>query len=325
MSCLTKKLQCMQVHQPTILFIAGTGRSGSTLLERLLALYPGAFALGEIRDLWRMLEDRYLCGCGKRVKECGFWVEVVRSAFGAGWASVLAQMAKVCHRVLRFWMAPSVIIEARSLSEYRSFLRELYLSVARVARTELLVDSSKDAHYGLTLAAALRGRADVRVIHLVRDSRAVAYSRLRAKVVPWDSQPSYLQRASVVKSSVLYARQHSLTRILQTRVPQSCVVRYEDLVRRPEPTVRSLSAVGLDPVPLLRALDGETVSNEPDHALFGNPIRFQHGRIQLREDAEWRTRMRPRDKLITTVLTAPWLMRYGYLGPAKSAAERTKC
>ena len=37
---------------PRVLFIAGTGRSGSTLLERLLGQIPEVAPLGEVVHLW---------------------------------------------------------------------------------------------------------------------------------------------------------------------------------------------------------------------------------------------------------------------------------
>ena len=63
--------------QPTVLFIAGTGRSGSTLLERALGVMPGYVNVGELVDLFRRVaaEDER-CGCGERFSTCPFWREV---------------------------------------------------------------------------------------------------------------------------------------------------------------------------------------------------------------------------------------------------------
>src|SRR3954471_11974980 len=67
-----------------VLYVAGTGRSGSTLLARILDRADGVFAAGEVRYLWQrgLVEDR-LCGCGERFTECPFWSDVLERAFGA--------------------------------------------------------------------------------------------------------------------------------------------------------------------------------------------------------------------------------------------------
>ena len=54
-----------------VLYIGGFGRSGSTLVERILGQLPGFCSAGEIVFLWqRGLIDGQLCGCGVPVPEC---------------------------------------------------------------------------------------------------------------------------------------------------------------------------------------------------------------------------------------------------------------
>src|SRR6476469_754930 len=54
-----------------VLFIAGWGRSGSTLLDRMLGQVPGVFSAGELRDIWdRGVREDRLCGCGQPFHEC---------------------------------------------------------------------------------------------------------------------------------------------------------------------------------------------------------------------------------------------------------------
>src|SRR3954454_784259 len=76
---------------PTVVFIGGFGRSGSTLLEALLSRVDGALALGEVEHLWeRGVRDDEICGCGTPFSECPFWTGVGRLAFG-GWEHVDVQ------------------------------------------------------------------------------------------------------------------------------------------------------------------------------------------------------------------------------------------
>ena len=74
-----------------VLYLAGLGRSGTTLIERTLAETPGVTGLGEVMHLWeRGLGRNELCGCGVPFASCPFWREVGARAFG-GWERVDAE------------------------------------------------------------------------------------------------------------------------------------------------------------------------------------------------------------------------------------------
>ena len=71
-----------------MLYVGGLGRSGSTLIERLIGQVPGACAVGELVHLWeRGVTDDERCGCGEPFRQCPFWQQVGKAAFG-GWDEV---------------------------------------------------------------------------------------------------------------------------------------------------------------------------------------------------------------------------------------------
>lgn len=61
----------------TIVYIAGLGHSGSTLLDLLLGSHSKMIGLGEImpfiRRKNREIDNRATCSCGKKGNECDFW------------------------------------------------------------------------------------------------------------------------------------------------------------------------------------------------------------------------------------------------------------
>ena len=63
-----------------VLYIGGAGRTGSTLLERLLGQTDGVFAGGEMTFLWYALVGDGLCSCRQRLAECPVWSKVVALA-----------------------------------------------------------------------------------------------------------------------------------------------------------------------------------------------------------------------------------------------------
>jgi hypothetical protein len=93
-------------------------------------------------------------------------------------------------------------------------------------------------------------------------------------------------------------------------------LRYEDFVYDPRfYLAETLIKVGFDDeagsLPVVR---GREISLSVDHTVSGNPSRFRTGNIELRPDEEWKVKMRGADKNVVTALTAPLLLKYGYLG-----------
>ncbi len=59
-----------------VLFVAGTGRSGSTLLNLFLGKSPEVVALGELMGSRNELDERmrnHMCTCGDKGVDCKFW------------------------------------------------------------------------------------------------------------------------------------------------------------------------------------------------------------------------------------------------------------
>jgi hypothetical protein len=73
-------------------------------------------------------------------------------------------------------------------------------------------------------------------------------------------------------------------------------------------------------LPIVR---GRELSLSVDHTVSGNPSRFRTGNIELRPDEEWKVKMRRADKNVVTALTAPLLLKYGYLG-TKETSKRER-
>ena len=172
-----------------ILYVGGYARSGSTLLSRVLGESPGMVCVGETRYLWsRGLLNNVDCGCGVPFRSCPFWSAVGEEAFG-GWDQVDAEQLSEVDRVtnlpqaLPLHWAPWLRRGMReTIGDYTATLTKLYAAIARVTGAKMIVDESKDA----TFACLLRRMpdSDVRVVHLVRDSRAVAYSWARRRRMP---------------------------------------------------------------------------------------------------------------------------------------------
>lgn len=306
--------------RPVLLYLGGAGRSGSTLLERLLGAVPGVTALGEVVHLpSRGLVEGENCACGAALTACRFWGEVGRVAFG-GWGTVDGQAwARLQQRVDRNRHLPLLVVPARAhfrrdLAAHVDRLDRLYQAAAQVSGASVLVDSSKHA----STAFALRHlrAVDVHIIHLVRDSRGVAYSWTKEVARPEAGDRQLMPRYSPASSAAWWgAFNVALTLLPATGTPVTRL-RYEDLVADPARHLHDLlgsAGVALDEGWDAFLTDGGAQLG-PSHSIAGNPMRFRSGLVTLRRDDSWRNALPTRDRRVVTALTAPLLAAYGYLG-----------
>src|SRR5205085_11955382 len=130
-----------------VLLIAGSGRSGSTLLDLLMAGVDGCTAVGELRYLWQrgVVEDR-LCGCGERFSACPFWQAVMARAFGDTPPDPHRMIALQDRGTRMRQIAANAVSRTRAahrLEEYPQVLADVVRAIAEVSGAGTVVDSSK--------------------------------------------------------------------------------------------------------------------------------------------------------------------------------------
>jgi len=167
---------------------------------------------------------------------------------------------------------------------------------------------------------------DLHVVHLVRDSRAVAYSWLRKKVRPEiNSRTETMLIHSVGKSSFRWLWDNFLAHALRGFYKQYTRVCYEDFIDDPEGTILQICEKIGEPISSLDFLRGQMADLGATHTVAGNPNRFDLGSVQIKPDMEWVEKMRPRDKAVTVAITWPLLMYYGYFSRGQKVSECVKC
>jgi hypothetical protein len=281
-----------------VIYLAGLGDSGSTLLERMLGGLPSVYLLGQVSQTWRRgIRDDGPCTCGKHFSDCMFWAEVGERAFG-GWHNIdVARVLDLHERVGRARRIPALALGRRAADTkaYAGHYESVYQAAARVARADVIVDSSRQ----LALAYVMRNSptVDVRVVHVVRNPRALATP---------GSDP---MRTALVWNA------HSLAveglRGLGVPVRR---VRYERLLDLPRATLGAvadfagvdLSGEGLDFV------SDDGLGLGPGHRVRSRPIRPRAGTPPARRDGARVMASRVRRRGLVGVLTAPLALMYGY-------------
>src|SRR3712207_1729970 len=192
-----------------LLYLGGLGRSGTTLVERLLGELPGVCALGEVVHLWRrdVVGDER-CGCGERFSACAFWTAVGQRAFG-GWSSVdierldaLRDTVERTRHIPRLAGATLPAVLRADVEEYAGHYARLYAAAAEVSGARVLIDSSK--HSALAYCLRWVPGLDLRVVHVVRDARGVAYSWTKTVRRPESDDAEEMTRYSPTRSALLW-------------------------------------------------------------------------------------------------------------------------
>lgn len=304
-----------------VLSIAGTGRNGATILGRMLEQLPRVVAVGELGYLWeRGLILNQECGCGTPLRECPYWTEVGRRAFG-GWDAIDPQVVvDLQRRVQRERNLPLLAYPRLRpafeghLRTYTGYMAKLYEGILGAADADFVIDAMKELPY-VYLQPHVPD-IDLRILHLVRDARGVAYS--------WTKQ---VQRGVSVGNEEVLRRPPSTSArrwvgvntmfhvLARTGVP-TMFMKYESFVRSPRRRLTEIAEFArIDPggeEGLAFIRDDGAVELGVTHTVEGSRSRFKTGAVPLRVDDEWRTMMSPRDRRLVTGITLPLLVRYGY-------------
>jgi hypothetical protein len=205
------------VANKNVVFIMGSGHSGSTLLELVLGSHPRVFGLGEVVNLYRGVDgprDPFPRLCRICEERCPFWNDTVDIRVLEAHFSRAGYLAPI-----RRWI---------------SHQREnVYQRFFDWSGKDVLIDSSKRAHW---IAQQLQPRRNWKtfsplLIYLTRDGRAVVNSKLR----------KYPEKGIELEAREWKARVESMNDFF-ARYPEGGRVKisYENLANNPESTARTI-------------------------------------------------------------------------------------
>lgn len=281
----------MQQHSQSLVYIAGYGRSGSTLLDLMLGSCDEVVSLGEVGNAWEQLSQSGLrCSCGELYSDCPQWGPVVVAVGRSGKLSTWRKHAARRESLVR----GAVCLLLGSFSsdfEYRLANATMLNALYGVDKPRFIIDSSKTAYDFAWRPLALKNKAelDVRMIHLVRNPFAVVAACLRGgnKQIQKNNHSVRPFAGEIALIGWIIANCSAL--LVGKLLPPGCYARvhYEELVENPE---RTLSALGE-----FLALDTECVRSlvqandilDSGHLIAGNRMaRAGSVRLQTAKRAE---------------------------------------
>lgn len=316
-----------------VLFTGGLGRSGSTLVEKLINELPSTFSVGETVHLWeRGIRDHERCGCGETFTDCEHWRAVGDEAFG-GWDKVnVDRMIDLRWAEDRSRRLPQIFQAVRSgklsdaQSEYLDGMRTVLMASATVAAAGrstrevpvkpsdvIVLDSSK--HLSTAALLACDPALDVRVLHLLRDPRGVAYSWMKTVERP-ETDGEIMPQYSAKRTAGRWVTDNLGFDTLAALGVPTLQVRYEDVLAAPQERIldiaRFAGAVDAD-ITALNFIEGNTAHLSTSmHSIAGNPLRFGGDDVVLRLDDAWQTKLPASDRRTVELITRPVLGRFGY-------------
>ncbi len=328
------------MRRPSIdyVYILGASHSGTTLLALLLNAHPDIATVGEAAPGKMGDVDTYRCSCGRLIRSCPFWQHITDAMrakhpefrlddFGTKFAFPSNRLA---NRLLGFEHRRAFLEGLRDAAlrlfpgwqraqpEIMARCYDLASAVLSEVRGRVFVDSSKLAH---RLKFLLRmGEFKIKVIHLVRDGRAVALTYMKQDEFA-DSREPALRRGGRGMAATATAHslpmwkaaeewrrsvrsaEHVLAGLDKARWIQVC---YEELCRDTPGVLRRIHGfLGTDcsrTAAQFRAVE---------HHVIGNGMRLD-SLSEIRLDERWRQTLTEQDLLLFQQVAGEVNRRYGY-------------
>ncbi len=287
--------------RPKVVYVMGSGRSGSTILGIALGNCADFFYAGEL-DNWLTRSGVPAIGGAERTR---FWNAVRGEVGGAqelfgGRALRYLERSGAVFRVDRWWA------RRRLRPRYRRVTEQLYRAIAREAGVSYVIDT---AHFPLR-AHELQGMAgiDLYLVLLVRDPQSVVNSFAR-NVNP--NEHAARRRLTLVTNADLFLT-HLLSVFVFLRQPRArrLFLHHEDFLADPAAALREI----LDRVGSSAALP-DLASLSTGLPLRGNRL-LSSDVIALRASAE-----RPVEgSRLTALLQSPWLAVFSRMRPRVAGA-----
>src|SRR6266540_1011647 len=300
-----------------VVYIAGVGRSGSTVLDSVLGNHASIQSVGELS---RLASDGWIhnfyCSCGEPAKECPFWVAVQQAWCESNGGITIQEYIETQNKVEQFRRWPFMLREStRRNPTFQVYAEQTVLllrAIQMLSGCTTIVDSSKGVERALALS--LIPEIDLRVIQLVRDPRGVVWSHKKSFAKNLESGlPRDIRPWPAWRGALYWCRMNMQADWLRRRVgaEKSMLVRYEDFMVQTVATLQQIGDfIGVDLSDVQQAItQGENLYF--GHTIAGNRVRMQ-GELRLKFDQDWLQKLSPRDRRVTEIISGWMMARYGY-------------
>lgn len=251
-----------------IVYIAGDGRSGSTLLDMILSNMEDSISIGEGYRFWkRFYEGDTFCGCGDAIESCDLWQNVhLRLKERIPHYDPVKTWNNI-QELLKFGNVgtPEKVLQENEIHELYDIIRCFYDSIIEISGKSLVVDSSKSVGWLHLIVKAKP--AGIKIIQLERKLPAVVNSWKKEVSLPeYRDKRVMMPTRSNYTSVKTYFKIILMMRSLRKK-SSYFFLKYEDLLAKPSAVLTNLSDfLGHD-------LAFIKLNVQPSHSIGGNPMR----------------------------------------------------
>ena len=252
------------------------------------------------------------CSCGKPLRDCPLWSPVMER-FHAALPDMTLEQADLITRKVETY--PERLRDASHYwDQYVKLWRVMFAAITEVSGASVIINSSKTGRHSLCRPLSLaQAGFDVSLLQMMRDPRAVTWSKLRREI-----DKGHLLSASSKFAAASFAGLHwSLTNASTgwkyhtgEKLPYY-EMRYEDFMEQPvEKLTEVQQRFGIDfsrSIEIVES-DGEI---ESAHLASGNEIRFQVPLHLRPQPPTWKSAL-PRPAKFGVLVSTPIAHHYGY-------------
>jgi uncharacterized protein YsxB (DUF464 family) len=297
-----------------LLYIAGTGRNGSTLLERILNEIPGVFAAGEFGRSARYNRNK-ICLCGEKLTVCQVWQAITHEIDSQLDEEKFLQLDRkyVSQKGIERLKLLTRPKESQLSDDFKQYLNSLaikYQAIHKHKSGQIITDSTIDALYGYYLS--LIPSIDLYILHLIRDPRGVSYSWQQLKFASPSAKKPWTPQFPPSKSALNWLKRNIFIETKLARSKKYLRIHYEDLIENPTAVVTKIASMLNLKLENIDFIKENRISLGESHLIGGNLDAFKKGReeIVLKRDERWKQHMKWLDIMLVTFITWPLMLKY---------------
>lgn len=271
-----------------LICIAGTGRSGSTLLDLMLGSHSCIESAGELHNYRRFFSSaesqKRQCSCGLPLLECDFWKKV-RQEIQCSQGTDL------------------IDLKTPDEEAFITYNYNVFKAILQVSGKKIIVDSSKD--YARIKRLERSELFEVYIIHLIRDGRAVSYS---VEKTAERAGTDEVNKTGFFQSLIKWQAKNIAIRLNFGKRAKYICLKYEDFIDCTEDK-------------LAKILNLANLEFEPNQLEFWNVVHHQFsgnrrirlkGKQELKKDLEYLEQLSSFKWVLGTIIAFLGLSWFGY-------------
>ncbi|CAK8722779.1 hypothetical protein KKHLCK_12045 [Candidatus Electrothrix laxa] len=309
-----------------IIYIVSDVRSGSSMLDNMISNHPEASTVGELHQLYTHIHYPNtmpwgdMCTCQEHLTECHVWRKVFNNyqkQYGVRYdeldARVPLKYRSIFYHMLMIlaFFTPIKKIRAKLLCKlYRQkeikavgkTCYKLFRIFMTVNNVEIVIDSSKTTRNLHALILAKPDDIELKVIHIIRDGRAVLFSKIKRLNEKSQRMGTVIKIASP-KLVLSWAYANLQIKMYETLTGSSnfITIKYEDLINETENILLKISEIS----EISYNEKMIKLSGQDKHNIGGTPHRFTwHEGTKITSDDRWKTALSKKNKFIYCIFGA---------------------